>query len=200
MEILDFIDALASADPAPGGGGGSAYAGAMGLSLSQMALNITLKSAKKEEDKQTLALVIQELEALRQEMYQMIQADAKAFLPLSQAYKLSKTDPERDAKIQAGLVSAVQVPMETLRMNYKGIRLHQQAKSLSSKMLISDVGTGATISLSSLKGAYMNVLVNTRSIKDVESRQAIESEAEYLLKSGARMAEEVYSDILELMR
>lgn len=199
MNKQEFLKALASDAPAPGGGGGSAYVGALGLSLSQMALTISSKTAK-EEKLPSIQSLITQIEALRNSLYGMIEADANAFLPLSKAYKLAKSDPSRAEKIQQGLVTAAEAPLEMMRMNYRGIQLHKEAMMLSNKMIVSDVGTGTTISLSSLKGAYINVLVNTKSIKDEQQRIELENEASDLLENGQQIAEEVYSEILQLMR
>ncbi|XJS11651.1 cyclodeaminase/cyclohydrolase family protein [Aerococcaceae bacterium WGS1372] len=199
MDKKDFLKALASDAATPGGGGGSAYVGALGLSLSEMALTISAKTTK-EEIVPTIQQLITQIKDLRNNLYGMIEADAEAFIPLSNAYKLSKSDPERLEKIQQGLVTAAQAPLDIMRMNYKAIQLHQKAMSLSNKMIVSDVGTGAIISQSSLKGAYMNVLVNTKSIKDKQTRSIIEEEATDLLEKGQKISEKVYSEILQLMR
>lgn len=199
MDSEKFLEALASDAPAPGGGGGSAYTAAIGVSLSEMALNISLKTAKA-DDVQSINEVLAQLAYLRKKFYQMIEADAEAFLPLSQAYKLPKSDPLRDDKIQAGLVTAAKAPLDLMRLSYHAIRQHKKAMSLSSKMLVSDVGTGVIISLSALKGAYVNVLVNTRLMKSEGFRATFEDEAEHLLSDGSQMGESVYAEILKLMR
>lgn len=199
MDNKEFLDALASDAPAPGGGGGSAYVGALGLSLSQMALTVSAKTAK-EEKLPSIQNLITEIDDLRNQLYDMIEGDARAFIPLSNAYKLPKSDPDRANKIQEGLIMAAQAPLEMMRLNHQGIQLQKEAMSLSNKMIVSDVGTGIIISQSSLKGAYMNVFVNTKSIKDEQQRLKIEEEANKLLENGHQIAEEVYSEILQLMR
>lgn len=198
MDKQEFLEALASDAAAPGGGGGSAYVGAVGVALSQMALRVSLKTAKG-EDVSVIENLVAEMESLRQALFAMVQKDADAFLPLSQAYKLPKSDLTRAEKIQKGLAFAAEVPMEMMRLNAEAIRLHQLAKPLANKMIVSDVGTGVIISLSSLKGAYMNVLVNTKSIKEEGLRKKLEDEGRYLFEVGIQMAEEVYSDIINLM-
>lgn len=199
MDTKEFLDALASDAATPGGGGGSAYVGALGLSLSQMAVTISAKSAK--EASQPLYVdLISRCESLKNRLYEMIKADAEAFLPLANAYKLPKSDLSRHTAIQSGLINAAQAPLEMMRLNHQVILLHKEAMDLANKMIISDVATGVTISLSSLKGAYINVLVNTKSIKDEESKQILEKEANDLLTSGEEIAVDVYSKILQLMR
>ncbi|UUX33575.1 cyclodeaminase/cyclohydrolase family protein [Fundicoccus culcitae] len=199
MESEQFLESLASDAAAPGGGGGSAYTAAIGVSLSEMALNISLKTAKA-DDVELMNEVIPQLAYLRKKFYQMIDADAEAFLPLSQAYKLPKTDPLRDDKIQAGLVSAAKAPLELMRLSYHAIRQHKKALTLSSKMMVSDVGTGVIISLSALKGAHINVLVNSRLMTSDGYRKTFEDEANHLLEDGSKIADYVYSEVLKLMR
>lgn len=198
MDKKNFLDALASDAATPGGGGGSAYVGALGLSLSQMALTISAKSAN-EVNIPLFDELIRQIESLRQDLYDLIEGDADAFIPLANAYKLPKSEPGRSEEIQKGLITAAQAPLSMMRLNHQAILLHQEAMHLANKMIISDVATGVTISLSSLKGAYINVLVNTKSIKDDETKQKFEKEAKELLSAGEEIAAEVYTRILQLM-
>jgi len=62
---------------------------------------------------------------------------------------------------------------------------------------VSDAGTAAAVALAAAKGAFLNVLVNTKELKDRQWAEARETEAKELLGRAEALAREVQEKVLE---
>ena len=77
----------------------------------------------------------------------------------------------------------------------EAICLEKEFAEKGSRIMISDAATGAALCLGALKGAAVNVRVNTRLMKDRAYAEALDARiGEGLRKYGA-MAEEVYENV-----
>ena len=114
-----FVADVASSAPVPGGGSVVAHVGSLGAALAQMVAGLTIgrkKYAAVESEMKEMALraahLVRRLAELKNE-------DAAAYALVSEAYKLPKDSTEqqtaRDAAIQAALIRAAEVPLETAR-------------------------------------------------------------------------------------
>lgn len=192
-----FCDALAAGSSVPGGGGASALTAALGAALCSMVGNFTLgktKYAAVEADVQSL---IGRADALRARLEALVDEDAAAFRPLSQAYALPKDAPDRDAVLESCLRDAAAVPMEVLRLSCEAIGLHREMGEKGSTMLLSDVGAGAALCWGALYGAWMNVKVNTRMMADREYAERLNAEADGLAGQYWKIAEQVYESVMQ---
>lgn len=195
----DFIEVLSSKAPVPGGGGASAYVGALGMALGSMVGNLTLgkkKYADVEEDIKELLVKSQEIiDSLKK----LVARDAEVFYPLSQAYGLPKdTEEERIAKeaaLQHALVDATMVPLEIAKYCLKAIELHEEYAKKGTRIAISDVGVGVVFCKAALQGAKLNVLINTKIMKDMDLKSKIENELREIEKKGIKMADKIYQDV-----
>ena len=69
----------------------------------------------------------------------------------------------------------------------------------TSMLVVSDVGVGAKFTEAALKSAYLNVVVNTKLMKDEKTASDIEEKAEKLF-AYAQKADEVYEKILNRLK
>ncbi len=200
MECEAFLEALASKASTPGGGGAAAFAGAIGISLGCMVGNITAEKSKTPEARETLSRLGGEAEALRLRLAGLVDEDARAFQPLSEAYKLPKDAPGRDAVLEAALSAAAAVPMEIMEACARCIELFAAYEQASSLMLLSDVGCGASLCRAALEAAALNVYANTRLMKEREKADALERRVSGLLERFAPMADAVYAGVTERLK
>jgi formiminotetrahydrofolate cyclodeaminase len=96
-------------------------------------------------------------------------------------------------------MAACSAPMETLRFSYDAILLHEEIADISSKNIISDVGVGVQFLKAALYSAYLNVLINLNSIDDENYVRTQREEAEKLLDTGSRIADEVYEKVVTIL-
>ena len=195
----EFADALAAKVSVPGGGGAAAYAGALAAALMSMVGNFTAgkkKYAAYEDDVQRMLAAGEELRA---RLLALVDEDAEAFFPLSEAYGIPKEDPTRAERLEAATKAALAAPLEMMRCTAKVVELLEEMNAKGSRLLISDVGCGAALASAALKAASLNVFVNTKALKDREFAAAVEVEADGLLAFVPR-ADAVCDEVLKGIR
>ena len=161
-----FSDDLASDAPVPGGGSAAAYAGAMGAALAAMVARIT---AKKEGSSDSPDF-IGEMDRLRGALLRLVDADSAAYARVAEAMRLPrKTEEEKRARtdrLQAALVTASEVPLEVAKTARRLLEACERSVASASPMTASDIGVGALLAETALRGAALNVMINLASIKD----------------------------------
>ena len=115
-----------------------------------------------------------------------------AFAPLAKAYGIPKDEPDRDEIMEAALKEACSVPMDIMRTVCAALDLIVGFAEKGSALAISDAGVGAVCCKAALQGASLNVFINTKSMKDRECAQALEVEADDMLKKYGVIADEIF--------
>jgi len=179
-KCTEFLEALASKAPVPGGGGACAYVGALGMALGSMVGNLTLGNSKYVDAQEDIKELLVESSKIMDDLKALVAKDAECFYPLIQAYKLPKNTEEekksRNDTIQERLKDASLVPLEIARCCARAITLHEQFAKKGNLMAISDVGVGVAFCEAALRGAKLNVLINTSQMKNEDLKSSIEKE------------------------
>lgn len=199
-----FISEVAAGTPTPGGGGASAYCGALGSALLSMVGNLTVGKEKYADIEDELQLHLAQLEQIRSELFDLVDADVQAFGPLAQAFRLPRGTEEQKAHrhevIQAALIDAIVVPFSIMNACAQVIELSDFLARKGNKTAISDVATGVSFAKGALKGAALNVYVNAAMLDDRELAQQYTDKADDLIEQYGRRADEIYNYVLEEIR
>lgn len=198
--ISDFLTALASKDAVPGGGGASALTAAMGAALGGMVGNLTVGKEKYRPVEADMYCLMNEAAQLQEELTRLIQKDAEGFAPLAAAYAMDKEDPAYETVMEACLRSAAAPPMEILRLSCRMIELHSAFAQKGSVMAVSDAGTGAALCRAAMYGAALNVLANTRLMKDRTYARRMNDEVDRLMNKYRKMADETYQSVYQKLK
>lgn len=176
-----FADDLAAKKSVPGGGGAAAYVGALAVALCSMAGNFTTGKEKYAEYEDDLQRMLADGEKIRTRLLELVEEDAAAFFPLSQAYAIPKNDPTREETLEKCTKDALAAPLEMMRQIARAIELLEEMGEKGSRLLVSDVGCGAAFAAAAMQAASLNVFINTAALKDREYAEAVEAEADELL-------------------
>lgn len=200
-KIEDFLTILSSKSPVPGGGGASALGGAIGSSLGCMVGNLTLGKKKYADVQEDIQILLEKLSNNTDELLLLIDKDAAAFEPLSKAYSLPKeTEEEKAYKeqiMEEALYHASLVPFEIMEKAYEGILLQEEMANKGSRIAISDVAVGVLFLRSALLGASVNVLINTKSMKNREVADQLNQRVKHLNQIGIQKADSIFAQITE---
>lgn len=200
MTIGDFTSHLASKEPAPGGGGASALCGALAAALGNMVGSLTVGKPKYAENEPKIKELMAECAELKRELLSLIDGDAEAFTPLAAAYSIPKEQPGRDELMEKCLRDASAVPLRILELSCRTVSLLEELSQLGSRLAVSDAGTGAALGLGAMEGAALNVLVNTRLMKDREYAERLNEKVFSLLQEYRARAERVYTSVLDRLK
>jgi len=199
MSCGKFLEELASKQAVPGGGGASALAGALGAALGSMVGNLTLGKKKYADVESEILALNERAEPLREELLSLADADAEAFLPLSEVYSMPKDTPEERAARAKAMESALRVasavPMRIMEAACRVVELLEVYAEKGSTLAVSDAGTGAALCAAAIKGASLNVLINTKYMTDRERASALEEKAGTMLAEFVPRAERVYESV-----
>jgi formiminotetrahydrofolate cyclodeaminase len=199
----EFAEVLASKQAVPGGGGAAALTGALGVALASMVANFSKGKKKFLDIQDRHAEILERGEELRNRLLELIDEDAKNFLPLSKAYGINATtDEEKAAKeevLQAALKVAIDAPIKMVECIHESILIHEELVVISSKLIISDVGVGVACLKAALYGAQLNVIINLNSIKDEGYTSETKEKVDAMVENGARIADEVYEKVIRKM-
>ncbi len=165
-DLKSFTDALASKEPVPGGGGASALVASVGMALGSMVGALTVGKKRYAAIEPDMIVWMERAERLRTELLGHIDADAEAFMPLSEVYRMPKDAPGRAELLEDALAGAAEVPLRLIHLCCEAIDLLEKFGEHGSRLAISDAATGAAVCRAALDGAWINLRVNTSAMKD----------------------------------
>ncbi len=199
MSVRSFIEEIADRTSAPGGGSASATIAAMGTGLGSMVAKLTWGVRKFENVQPQMIEVIPVLHNITAKLIPMIDADTSAFNDYMEGLRMPKnTDKEkaaRTAKMQAGLKTAIKVPLTTMQYGdgaWDALCIVARYGNPASR---SDTQVGAKALETGIWGAYQNVVINLEGIHDEDYKKEIMAEADKIL----HRAQQKCSEVLEIL-
>ncbi len=188
----DFVSALASSAPAPGGGGAAALAGAIGTALGHMVGALTVGKKKYAGVQDEIAALMAECDGLQTALLDQVPADAKGFEPLARAYGIPKDDPDRGRILEEATAVACEAPMRIMALCCRAIDAVAVLAEKGSRLAVSDAGCAAALLEAALLSASLNVLINTKSMKDRAAAGALNARVEQMTAQYAAKAEGIF--------
>ena len=194
--LREFSDELASDAPVPGGGSAAAYAGALGAALAAMVARVAMKKS----DDASLRDYVGEMENLRTDFLRLVDDDSAAYARVSDAMKLPKaTDDEKKARgerLQVALLGAARVPLEVAKTSRRLLEACERGLPKAPAAAVSDLGVGALMAETALRGAGMNVMINLSSLKDHAQVKALSEDLDRAIE-GADGQRKKITDFVE---
>lgn len=196
LECDKFTEVLASGDPVPGGGGASAMVGALGVALGSMVANLTVGKKKYADVEEEIKGLRTKAGDLQRQLLVLIQKDADNFEPLAKAYGMPKeTEEQKQAKAQVmekALKDACSVPLEIMKLCCQAIDLHEDFAHKGSSLAVSDAGVGVEFCKAALRGASLNVFINTKLMTDRAYAEETNKQANDMLSKYVKKADEIF--------
>jgi formiminotetrahydrofolate cyclodeaminase len=191
-----FGDDLASSAAVPGGGSAAAYAGAMGAALTAMVGRI----AERKETSEATTALIAEADNLRADFIRLVDDDSAAYAGVSEAMKMPKTSADekraRTDRLQSALLAASRVPLEIAKTSRRLLDLCERTVERAATATVSDIGVGAFLAETALRGAALNVMINLASIKDAAQVKALSEDLDRAV-DGADQQRKRITDFVE---
>ena len=196
----EFVEVLASKAPVPGGGGASALVGAIGTALGNMVGSLTVGKKKYADVEEEMWELKAKSDKLQAELLRLIERDAEVFEPLSKAYGMPRATEEEKAEksrvMEIVLKYACSVPMEIMEKCCEAIDIIVEFAAKGSALAISDAGVGVAFCKAALKGASLNVYINTKSMQNREYAEELNAKCDAMLEKYTKIADEVFDSVL----
>ncbi|MBR4764345.1 MAG: cyclodeaminase/cyclohydrolase family protein [Lachnospiraceae bacterium] len=196
----EFVEVLASKAPVPGGGGASAMVGALATALGNMVGSLTVGKKKYAAVEEEMWALKDRCDRLQKDFLHLVERDAEVFEPLARAYSMPKNTEEEKAEkarvMEIVLRDACSVPMEIMEKCCEAIDIIAVFAEKGSVIAISDAGVGAAFANAALKGASLNVYINTKSMADRALAAELNAKCDRMLEEYSGKADAIFDSVL----
>jgi glutamate formiminotransferase/formiminotetrahydrofolate cyclodeaminase len=197
--LSGFVASVASNAPVPGGGSVAAHVGALGAALAEMVAGLTIGRKKYAAVEPEMKALAAHAVTLGARLTALVREDADSYALVSAAYKLPKEPAglaaARDAAVQAALMKAATVPLETARACVAVAKLAATCAQKGNANAVSDAGVAALLAEAACKGAAYNVRINVSSMSDPHAGRKLADEAAALVHECASAAIDAQSAV-----
>ncbi|MCB0699485.1 MAG: glutamate formimidoyltransferase [Chitinophagales bacterium] len=170
MPLDKFALETASESPAPGGGSIAAYCGVLGAALGTMVANLSSHKRGWDDRWEEFSNYAETGQEQIKELLHLVDEDTNAFNKIMDAFGLPKGSAEekaaRKAAIEAATINAIKVPFRTMEVSFQSFDLAKSMADIGNPNSASDAGVGALCARASIKGAYLNVLINAQGLEE----------------------------------
>ena len=184
--IKKFAELTSSESPAPGGGSISAYCGALGVSLGIMVANLSAHKRGWDDEWEFYSNWGEKGVTLQEMLIDLVDEDTNAFNSIIKAFSLPKDSAEnlkiRDIEIQKATKNAIDVPFKIMHVCLESCDLLLAMAKKGNPNSISDVGVGMYCIHAAVNGAYLNVRINSKELKDKKIVKKVDIECKKIIK------------------
>lgn len=199
MNLEEFSNETASESPAPGGGSISAYVGALGVSLATMVANLSAHKRGWDDRWETFSDWAAKGQRIKDDLLKMVDEDTNAFNEIINAFRLAKGNEEEKAArkkaIQAATKNAMEVPFKIMELSLDSFETIKAMAEIGNPNSVTDAGVGALCARAAIRGAFLNVKVNSMDLEDKDFVKEI-------LEKGAAMidkADALEKEVMEIV-
>ena len=201
MDLNRFSEEVLSESPAPGGGSVAAYMAACGAALAGMVANLSSHKRGWDERWEHFSDWAEQAESVRKKLIAAVDEDTEAFNKVMDAFSLPKSSEQekavRTAAIQAAQKGAVEVPLQVMKAALAAMPLASAMVEEGNPNSVTDAGVGAAGIYAGVYGAYLNVLINLKDLKDRELAASFKKEADALLEEATGWEVKIRAAVLE---
>ena len=200
LSIQDFANETASETMAPGGGSIAAYVGALGVSLGTMVANLSAHKPGWDDKWNYFSDWAVKGQLYKDKLLFLVDEDTRSFNKIIDAFRLPKgSEAEKKDRLEAVQVAtkyATEIPFQVMETSYQSMEVMQEMAETGLQNSLSDVGVGALCAKTAVIGAYFNVKINAKDIKDRKFADEILEKAEKIYQKTLSIESELTSDIM----
>ena len=170
FKLDDFADETAGESMAPGGGSIAAYVGTLGVSLGTMVANLSAHKAGWDNKWELFSDWAVKGQAYKEQLLFLVDEDTNAFNKIIDGFRLPKdTNEEKQARalaIENATIYATEIPFKVMETAFQSMEVMQAMLKDGLQNSLSDAGVGVLCARTAVIGAYFNVRINAKDIKD----------------------------------
>lgn len=199
MTLIDFANKTSSESPAPGGGSISAYTGALGAALSTMVANLSANKRGWDDKWEFYSKWGEKSLNFQNILVNLVDEDTKAFNKIMSAVSLPKDTSEeklnRSKALESATKNAIEVPFKIMETSFACLESIKCMTELGNPNSISDAGVAALCIRTAVMGAFLNVKINCKDLKDKKFVSSILKKGKVIVNDTNR----IEAEILELV-
>lgn len=195
LTLVDFAEETAGESVAPGGGSISAYVGVLGVSLGTMVANLSAHKAGWDDRWEEFSQWAEKGQTYKNKLLVLVDEDTNAFNKIIDGFRMLKSnDIEKQARAEAieeATKYATEVPFQVMETAYQSMEVMLAMVENGIKNSLSDAGVGALCARTAVYGAYFNVRINAKDIKDRTFADDILSRAKAVFDKTVALENEI---------
>ncbi len=197
--VSDFAEETASESMAPGGGSISAYVGALGVSLGAMVANLSAHKPGWDDKWEYFSKWAEKGQHYKNELLFLVDEDTNAFNKIIDGFRLPKSNNDeieaRNIAIENATKYAAEIPLKIMETSFNSIEVMLEMMKNGLQNSLSDGGVGVLCAKAAVTGAYFNVRINVKDIKDLKFKKDILSKAENIYQKTIALENEMMNII-----
>lgn len=197
LSVQDFTNETASESMAPGGGSISALVGALGVSLGTMVANLSAHKPGWDEQWVYFSEWAKKGQRYKDQLLFLIDEDTRSFNQIIDAFRLPKSNLDeknkRAAAIEAATKYATEIPLRVMETAQDSMEVMVEMAHKGLQNSLSDAGVGVLCAHTAVVGAYLNVRINAKDLKDRNFAEEILAKAKSIHDKATATKEELMS-------
>jgi glutamate formiminotransferase/formiminotetrahydrofolate cyclodeaminase len=186
FKLDDFADETAGESMAPGGGSIAAYVGTLGVSLGTMVANLSAHKAGWDNKWELFSDWAVKGQTYKEQLLFLVDEDTNAFNKIIDGFRMPKdTNEEKQARalaIENATIYATEIPFKVMETAFQSMEVMQAMLKDGLQNSLSDAGVGVLCARTAVIGAYFNVRINAKDIKDRTFAASILAKAAIIYK------------------
>ncbi|MBN2697687.1 MAG: glutamate formimidoyltransferase [Bacteroidales bacterium] len=199
LSVQVFMEETASESPAPGGGSVSACIGSLGVALATMVANLSAHKRGWDDRWEEFSGWAEKGKSIQEKLLWLVDEDTEAFNDILKAFGLPKKTEEernhRDRAIREATLTAIKVPFEVMQTALRGYEVAAAMVKTGNPNSITDAGVGALAIHASIRGAWLNVRINSGDYRDDPDVHKMLSGGTSLMNESDRKLNEIMNYI-----
>ncbi len=201
LTLTDFADETAGESMAPGGGSISAYVGTLGVSLGTMVANLSAHKPGWDSRWEEFSIWAEKGQAYKNKLLALVDEDTNAFNKIIEGFRMPKgSDEEKKARaeaIESATIYATEVPLLVMETACDSMEVMMAMAKDGLQNSLSDAGVGALCARTAVYGAYFNVRINAKDIKNRDTAEKLLAKAKSIFDKTIATEKEMISYINE---
>ncbi len=181
LSLAAFVWETSSESPAPGGGSVAATMGALGAALGTMVANLSGHKRGWDDRWDEFAAWAEKGVLLQKRLLELVDEDTEAYNSILSAFELPKKTEEekavRAAAVEAATLNASLVPLTVMKEAFKVFDLLKEMTEKGNPNSVTDGAVGVLAVRACIRGAFLNVKINVKGLKDRARAEELTAEA-----------------------
>ena len=199
LSLASFVWETSSDSPAPGGGSVAAAMGAMGAALGSMVANLSGHKRGWDDRWEEFATWAERGAEMQKRLLELVDEDTEAYNGILKAYEMPKKSDEekaaRAAAVEAATLHASLVPLTVMKEAFKVFELLEEMTTKGNPNSVTDGAVGVLAVRACIRGAFLNVKINVKGLKDGAKAGELISTAREIDDAAARLEEEIITRV-----
>ncbi|MCB0801123.1 MAG: cyclodeaminase/cyclohydrolase family protein, partial [Bacteroidales bacterium] len=199
LSLSAFAWETSSESPAPGGGSVSAAMGALGAALGTMVANLSSHKRGWDGRWEEFASWAERGVQMQKRLLELVDEDTEAYNAILDAFGLPKKSDEekaaRAAAVEAATLQASLVPLTVMKEAFGVFDLLKEMTEKGNPNSVTDGAVGVLAVRACIRGAFLNVRINVKGLKDRAKAEELVSEAQIIDNDAARLEQEIIARV-----